>query len=183
MATYSAPIRRSLLVMTGLGTLLLSACAARAPLPPPGLTVDWPRYLGTWYELARFDHTFERGMVGVTATYSLRPDGRIAVLNAGHAKTLAGKRSSATATARITGPAALSVTFFWPFSGDYRVLALADDYRWAVVGSSTMAYLWFLHRAPHATPADWTAMEQAAVHAGYDLSGLIRVEQGELAQP
>jgi lipocalin len=155
----------------------MSGCAARAPVPPPGLRVDWPRYLGTWRELARYDHIFERGLVAVTADYALLPDGRISVLNAGRKATLDGKPSSARGTARIAGPATLSVTFFWPFSADYRVLALAEDYRWAVVGSSSRAYLWFLHRSPKAPPADWAAMEQAATAAGYDLAPLIRVAQ------
>ncbi len=75
------------------------------------------------------------------------------------------------------GETADIVNVFWPFSGGYRVLALADDYRWAVVGSSTMSYLWFLHRSPQASAADWPAMEQAARNASYDLSGLIRVKQ------
>lgn len=163
--------------MAGLLSLILSACAARAPAPPPELRVDWPRYLGLWHELARFDHVFERGLVGTTATYGTLPDGRISVLNAGCKGSLDGARTTARATARITGPATLSVTFFWPFSADYRVLALADDYRWAVVGSSTMSYLWFLHRAPQAPAADWAAMEAVAKSAGYDLAQLLRVAQ------
>ena len=157
--------------------LVISGCAARGPQPPAALTVDWPRYLGRWYELARFDHGFERGLVAVTATYATLPDGRIEVLNAGRRGTLDGTVSTARGTARITGPATLSVTFFWPFSGDYRVLALADDYRYAVIGSSTRGYLWFLHRSPQASAADWAAMEGAATAAGYDLGGLIRVAQ------
>ena len=163
--------------MAGILSLILSACAARAPAPPPGLSVDWPRYLGTWHELARFDHFFERGLVATTAVYAMLPDGRISVLNAGRKATLDGKPASANGTARITGPATLSVSFFWPFSADYRVLALAEDYRWAVIGSSSRSYLWFLHRSPQAPPADWTAMEQAAQAAGYDLSALLRIEQ------
>lgn len=169
--------RGSLLVMAGILSLICSGCAARAPNPPAGLVIDWPRYLGTLYELARFDHRFERDLVGVTASYGLLPDGRISVLNAGRKGAIDGAQSSAQATARITGPATLSVTFFWPFSGDYRVLAIADDYRWAVVGSSTRSYLWFLHRSPQVPTADWTALEDAARQAGYDLTGLIRVRQ------
>ncbi len=170
-------LRPTRVASLGLLALIMGACAARAPEPPAGLTVDWPRYLGRWHELARFDHTFERGLVGVTADYATLPDSRIEVLNAGRRETLDGKLSQARGTARITGPASLSVTFFWPFSGAYRVLALGDDYRWAVVGSSTRSYLWFLHRDPQATPTDWAAMEAVARDAGYDLAGLIRVPQ------
>jgi apolipoprotein D and lipocalin family protein len=164
-------------LLGGIAAMLLAGCAARAPQPPAGLAVDWQRYLGTWHELARFDHGFERGLVAVTATYAMRPDGGIAVVNAGRRGTLDGTPSSATGRATIAGPASLSVTFFWPFSGDYRVLGLDPGYRWAVVGSSTMAYLWFLHRAPQASAEDWAAMEAVARTAGYDLGGLIRVAQ------
>ena len=157
--------------------LTLTACAAPGPRPPAGLTVTWSRYTGTWYELARFDHSFERDLVGVTATYRALPDDRIEVINAGHRTTLDGPRKEARASAVVTGPASLSVTFFWPFSGDYRVLALDPDYRWAVVGSSSTDYLWFLHRAPQASPADWEAMNHAATAAGLDLTHLIRVAQ------
>lgn len=167
----------SLTILAAVLSFTGSGCATRAPTPPPGLAVDWPRYLGSWHEVARFDHWFERGLVATTATYSTVPDGRISVLNAGRKGTLDGKPSTAEAVGRITGPATLAVTFFWPFSGDYRVLALAEDYRWAVVGSSTMSYLWFLHRSPQPPAADWTAMETVAKAAGYDLTGLIRVEQ------
>lgn len=163
--------------LIALASLLVTGCAARAPSPPPGLTVDWPRYLGTWHELARYDHSFERGLVAATATYATMPDGRISVLNAGREGALDGPARSARATARIVAPAELSVTFFWPFSGTYRVLALADDYRWAVVGSSTRSYLWFLHRSPQAPAEDWAAMEGAATAFGYDLAPLIRVAQ------
>ncbi len=169
------PYRR--LLLTGLAALLLVSCAERAPEPSPGLNVDWTRYLGTWYELARFDHRFERGLVAVTADYFHASDGALRVVNAGRRETLDGPLKSASARAKVTGPATLSVTFFWPFSGEYRVLALADDYRWAVVGSSTRSYLWFLHRAPQAPAADWTAMETTARTLGYDLTGLIKVPQ------
>lgn len=166
-----------LAALAGFLPVIFSGCAADAPHAPPSLTIDWPRYLGTWYELARFDHSFERDLVATTATYTMRPDGRIGVLNAGRRDTLDGKPSSANATAQIIGPAELSVTFFWPFSGDYRVLAIADDYRWAVVGSSSTSYLWFLHRAPKASVEDWAAMEAVAKWNGFDLTGLIRVAQ------
>ncbi len=139
--------------------------------------MDWARYAGTWHELARYDHGFERGLVAVTATYTALPEGQIGVVNAGRKETLDGPRKQATASAEVTGPATLAVTFFWPFSGDYRVLALDPAYRWAVVGSSTRAYLWFLHRQPQAPAADWTAMEAAAVAAGFDLTPLLRVAQ------
>jgi apolipoprotein D and lipocalin family protein len=172
--------RRSALVALGAlaaGVLTIAACAARAPAPPAGLVVDWDRYAGRWYELARYDHGFERGLVAVTADYAKLPDGAISVVNAGRRGTLDGTPKRAEARAEAVGPAELSVTFFWPFSGAYRVLALDPGYRWAVVGSSTRGYLWFLHRSPQADPADWAEMEAAATALGYDLAPLIRVQQ------
>lgn len=171
-------MKRLVMLAAGLGLgLALAACSARAPAPPPGLVVDWQLYAGRWYELARYDHGFERGLVGVTADYTALPDGAIRVVNAGRRGALDGPEKRAEARAEAVGPAELSVTFFWPFSGAYRVLALDPGYRWAVVGSSTRGYLWFLHRSPQADPADWAAMEAAATALGYDLAPLIRVQQ------
>ncbi len=154
----------------------LAACASRPAPVADAPTVDWQRYLGTWYELARYDHRFERGLQAVTATYSMRDDGRIRVVNAGHRGSPQGERREAEAVAKIVSGNELSVTFFWPFSGAYRVLALDPAYRWAVVGSSSDGYLWYLHRQPQASPEDWAAMEAAAQARGYDTSRLLRVE-------
>ena len=97
----------------------LAGCAPSRPAPDTVPTVDLTRYAGTWFEIERFDHWFERGLVGVTANYTLQPDGRIAVLNSGYSKTLDGTVDTATATAWTVGPAKLKVRFFWPFAGDY----------------------------------------------------------------
>ncbi|MGB1004861.1 MAG: lipocalin family protein, partial [Salibacteraceae bacterium] len=105
------------------------------------------KYLGTWYEIARYDHSFERNLVGVTATYSMRDDGKIKVLNAGYKNTLDGKLSEAEGKAKIPNanePAKLKVSFFWIFYGDYFVLELDENYQWAVIGSSSDKYLWIL---------------------------------------
>lgn len=147
------------------------AAATTGPVP----AVDWQRYLGRWHELARYDHRFERGLEAVTAEYALRPDGRISVRNAGRRGSPEGEVQQAEAVARIVGPNELSVTFFWPFSGAYRVLGVADDYRWAVVGSHGHGYLWYLHRSPAAPPEDWTAMAAVATAHGFDTTRLLLV--------
>jgi lipocalin len=160
--------------------LLLVALVGCGPSRPPPDTVpavDLTRYAGTWYEIERFDHWFERGMVGVTAQYTLLPDGRIAVLNRGYDGTLEGKSKTASATAWAVGPARLKVRFFWPFAGDYWILGLDDDYRWAVVGTPDRSYLWLLHREAHPAPADIADMRVIAEKAGYDLTGLRAVLQ------
>jgi apolipoprotein D and lipocalin family protein len=160
--------------------LLLVALTGCAPSRPPPATVpavDLTRYAGTWYEIERFDHWFERGLVGVTAQYTLLPDGRIAVLNRGYDGTLDGKSETATATAWVVGPARLKVRFFWPFAGDYWILGLDDQYRWAVVGTPDRGYLWLLHREAHPPAADIADMRAIAEKAGYDLTGLRAVLQ------
>src|SRR5665648_1934 len=94
------------------------------------------KYLGTWYEIARYDHSFERGLVGVTANYSLRDDGKIRVINSGYKNSLDGKFSQAVGKAKIPNPAnepaKLKVSFFMFFYGDYFVMELDNDYKWAV---------------------------------------------------
>ena len=164
-----------LIGVTTAALAILAGCATRAQPIGNAPTVDWQRYLGTWHELARYDHRFERGLEAVTATYSMRADGRIRVLNAGRRGSPQGERSQAEGVARIVSGNELSVSFFWPFSGAYRVLALDPDYRWAVVGSSGDGYLWYLHRESTAPEADWSAMERAAQSHGYDTTRLLRV--------
>lgn len=104
--------------------------------------LDLERYLGTWYEIARFDHKFERGLQGVTATYSMREDGKVKVLNQGYENTLDGKLSVAEGKAKLTDePGKLKVSFFWIFYADYFVMELDKDYQWALIGSKSDKYL------------------------------------------
>ncbi|MFC2111586.1 lipocalin family protein, partial [Bacteroidota bacterium] len=110
------------------------------------------KYLGKWYEIARFPHSFEKGLVGVTATYSMRDDGKIKVLNQGYKNTLDGELSIAEGKSKIPNsniPGRLKVSFFWIFYADYLVLELDNEnYEWAVIGSRSSKYLWILSRKP-----------------------------------
>jgi len=138
------------------------------------------QYLGKWYEIARYDHRFEKGLVGVTATYSFRPDGKIKVVNAGFKETLNGKRSEAIGKAKIPNPeipSKLKVSFFWFFYGDYFVLDLDKNYQWAVIGSSSDNYLWILSRTPQIDETLYNQLLSNLTHRGYDVSKLIKVEQ------
>ncbi len=138
------------------------------------------KYLGTWYEIARYDHSFERNLVGVTATYSMREDGMIKVVNAGYKKTLDGKRSEAIGKAKIPNseePSKLKVSFFWIFYGDYFVLELDPDYQWAVIGSSSDKYLWILSRTPQMDADLYQGLLDGLTGRGYDVSRLIEVAQ------
>jgi len=130
--------------------LALAACQS-TPVPPTVQRVDLNRYAGTWYEIARLPVWFENGCVGVTAQYTTRPNGKVTVLNASYLRSLDGQRKSITGTARVTDPPAntkLKVMFFWPFEGDYWILRLDPDYRWAAVGSPDRDTLWILSRTP-----------------------------------
>jgi apolipoprotein D and lipocalin family protein len=141
---------------------------------------DIERFLDTWYEIARYDHKFERGLVGVTATYSFRDDGKIKVLNSGFKESLNGKRSEAIGKAKIPNPdepAKLKVSFFWFFYADYFVLELDENYQWAAIGSSSDSYLWILSRTPQMDECLYNELLNTLTNRGYDINKLIKIEQ------
>lgn len=141
---------------------------------------DLEKYLGTWYEIVRYDHRFERGLTGVTATYSLETDGTIKVVNAGYKDSLEGERSEAIGKAKIPDPdipSKLKVSFFWIFYADYFVLELDPEYQWAVVGSKSDSYLWILSRTPQMDQAIYMELLSRLTKRGYDIQKLIQVEQ------
>ena len=145
--------------------------------------LDLDRYLGTWYEIARFDHSFERGLQGVTATYSMRDDGKIKVVNKGYKDSLDGKLDVATGKAKLTDdPGKLKVSFFWIFYGDYYILELEKDYQWALIGSSSDKYLWILSRTTELENPVKGRIVAMIKKRGYDSSKLIWVEQPGMDQ-
>jgi len=101
--------------------------------------------MGTWYEIARYPHSFEEGCSDVSATYSLRDDGKVDVLNR---CTKSGIADEAHGVAHATNPSntRLKVTFFWPFYGDYWILMLDEAYTYAVIGDPSRKYFWILSR-------------------------------------
>ena len=145
----------------------------------PIRSFDLSRYLGTWYEIARFDHSFERGMSGVTAEYVLRDDGKVDVINSGWKegdfKVANGKARQSDPT---KDPAHLEVSFFLFFYSDYNVLMLDDLYQVALVGSGSPGYLWILSRTPQISDVVKNAFVAEAQRRGYDTSKLIWVDQG-----
>ncbi len=144
--------------------------------------LDLNRYLGTWYEIARFPHSFEKNLVGVTATYSLREDGKIEVLNQGYKNTLDGERSKAVGKAKIPNkldPGKLKVSFFWIFYADYFVLELDENYQYAMIGSSSDKYFWILSRTPQMAPDVYEMLFEKARKRGYNLEKLYKVPQKE----
>ena len=142
--------------------------------------VDLNRYTGTWYEIARFPNSFERGLKCATATYTLRDDGRISVLNKGHKINNPSEIKEAKGLAWVpdkTYPAKLKVRFFWPFSGDYWILALDPSYRFVLVGDPSRKYLWILSRTKKMEDQDYNHLLEIAKENGFDVSRLMLVEQ------
>ena len=136
---------------------------------------DLNRFLGSWYEIARFDHKFERGMEQTKAMYVLRDDVKVDVLNTGIKD---GKPSEAKGLAKLTGTAGLLRVSFWgPFYSDYRIMLLDNDYQYALVGSGSDDYLWILSRTPQISDETKTQILTEAQKRGYDTSKLIWVKQ------
>jgi len=144
--------------------------------PVTGFQVE--RYMGRWYEVARLDHSFERGMEQVTATYELRPDGTVSVLNRGYRADKA-EWSEASGKARFLGKpdvAALKVSFFGPFYGGYNVVDLDPGYQHALIAGPSRSYLWILSRTPTPPRAEVERLVAKAKALGYDTSQLIYVQ-------
>lgn len=139
--------------------------------PVSFLSLD--RYIGTWYEIARFDHSFERGIDMSTARYSKTDDGKIKVVNSGMKY---GKVKTSIGKAKTTDvPGLLRVSFFGPFYSDYRVLMVTSDYKYALVGSSSPKYLWILSRTPQLPDDIRQKILFEARSRGYDTGKLIWV--------
>ena len=143
--------------------------------------MDLDRYLGTWYEIARFPNSFEKGLVGVTATYRYRKNGKIEVLNQGFQESLDGSLKKIKGKAKLPDenePSRLKVSFFLFFYSDYLVLELdQENYQWAMVGSSSDNYLWFLCRQPQMDEELYAMLLERALERGYDVSRLEMVPQ------
>jgi apolipoprotein D and lipocalin family protein len=170
-------MKKSILFLISL-TIFNSAFSQKVPSVVP--TVDLNRYTGHWYEIARLPNFFERKLKCTSATYTLRDDGRITVLNAGNYLTDPRKSTSSRGIAWIpdkTSPAKLKVQFFWPFSGDYWIMYLDNDYKYVLVGDPSLKYLWILAREKKMDEKTYNMLLQKAVENGYDVKSIIRVEQ------
>jgi apolipoprotein D and lipocalin family protein len=144
--------------------------------PVTGFELD--RYLGDWYEIARLDHSFERGLERVTASYSMREDGGVRVLNRGY--NVAEERwDEAVGKAYFIGEPGvgrLKVSFFGPFYGAYNIMALdQENYLWALVAGPDLSYLWVLSRTPVMAPGLLQDLLSQAAEAGFDTGAIIRV--------
>lgn len=171
------------LAIGGLGLASCSAIVSRHPIgnravPEPAKALDLDRYLGRWFELARYEQGFQKDCEGVTASYSQRTNGGIDVLN--RCRKPNGKISEARGRAKVVDTATgakLKVSFFGPFYGDYWVMDRSDDYRWAIVGDPSGRYLWILHREPTPPEAEIQRLLGRAGELGYDTTLLRRTQQ------
>lgn len=139
------------------------------------VAIELNKFLGKWYEIARFDHSFERDMQKVTAEYSLQDDGKIKVLNTGYRD---GKIKETIGKAKITDtPGLLRVSFFLNFYSDYRILMIDNDYQYVLIGGNSPKYLWIMSRTPQLSEDILQKLITAAKERGYDTEKLIFVEQ------
>jgi lipocalin len=158
-----------------LAAMFFSACDATEIDNSTVKAVDLNRYLGSWYEIAKYDHVFERGLDYAMANYTLREDGKIDVLNTGIKD---GRAKDAKGIAKTTNiPGLLKVSFFGPFYSDYRIMMLDTNYQYVLVGGSNDKYLWILSRTPQLDEATKALILAEADKRGYDTSKLIWVKQ------
>ena len=159
-------------------TLLLSGCTGMPERVKPVDNFDVQRYLGKWYEVARLDHSFERGLSRVTAEYSLREDSGLKVINRGYlAKENRWKEATGKAYfADTSDKGYLKVSFFGPFYGSYVIFDLDhENYQYSLVCGPNTSYLWILSRNPEIQASVRDRLVAKAASLGFDTSKLIYV--------
>ncbi len=159
-----------------------AALAETQPVP----AVDLDRYLGDWYEIASIPQPYTKGCFCTRARYSLKTDGDILVDNTCHKNSVDGKLSEAKGSAYVVDKvtnAKLSVTFFWPFYGDYWIIGLDPYYRYALVSNRDGSDLWILSRTPKLDPEFYQRALQIADDNGIDITQLHVTEQQGCSYP
>jgi apolipoprotein D and lipocalin family protein len=160
---------------------LFSGCVTSCGVSPLETVahVDLGRYVGTWHEIARYPNSFQKGCIGSTATYTLREDGEIDVVN--RCRDLRdGSLREAKGRAWVVDPtsnARLKVSFFWPFRGDYWIIDLGNDYEFAVVGAPSRKYLWVLSRTPLMDDDVYNGIMQRIEQLGFDRDRVVKSAQ------
>jgi len=172
------------LAVAGAAVLLNRSAYAGEPLPTVP-HVDLNRYQGTWYEIARLPLHWENKCEShVTATYTLRPDGKMTVLN--QCRKADGTASVSLGSAEVAtkdgSNSKLKVSFFWPFKGDYWILALDENYQWALVGTPNLKYLWILSRDPELDRHIIDKLLERSHELGFDTEKMIWTRQGPTHQ-
>jgi apolipoprotein D and lipocalin family protein len=171
-----------LLLCTGVLEQALCSGSMAAELPPLQTVprVDLERYMGEWYEIASFPQRFQKGCVASKATYTMKDNGRVEILNECRDKTLDGKLRKAKGTAWVIDKgvnAKLKVRFFWPFSGDYWIIDLGSNYEYAVVGHPKRSYLWILSRTAQMDQNTYNAILDRLRAKNYDVGRIVKTLQ------
>jgi apolipoprotein D and lipocalin family protein len=163
----------------GLFIFVMSGCSSVPRKPSPELKVvpyvEVDRYLGKWYEIARYPHSFQEGCFGSTAFYEKLGDGNIKVTNQCRKGSPQGELDEAIGKATIADKstnAKLKVQFFWPFNGNYWIIDLDKDYQYAVVSEPNRQYLWILSRSPKMAPKITDMLKEKIRGKGFDLAYL-----------
>lgn len=177
-------MRSSLIMISSAAILVAVMCItvrnsqAASGLPPLTTVahVDLTRYMGVWHEIARIDHSFQKGCINSSATYTMLTDGEVEVINrCVNAKD--GSLREAKGRAWSVDPesnARLKVTFFWPFRGDYWIIDLGREYEYAVVGSPNRKYLWILARQPVMDEMVYKGIIERAASQGFAADQFVR---------
>ncbi|MEL4339227.1 lipocalin family protein [Shewanella xiamenensis] len=169
---------KKLLLM--ISALVLTGCLGMPNYVEPVKDFKLDRYLGKWYEIARLDHSFERGLTQVSAEYSLKPDGGVKVINRGYSAAKQEWKEAEGKAYFVNGEneAYLKVSFFGPFYGSYVVFGLdQQNYQYAFISGPDTDYLWLLARTPTVSPEVIKQFVDMASARGFDTDSLIYVEQ------
>lgn len=155
--------------------MFLAACVYHTGYSPIDRSTvsnfNLPKFMGRWYEVARFDHRFERGLHNVTADYRLQDDGSVEVVNQGDRGGVTHRSVGRAKTTRQSGR--LRVSFFWIFYSDYNVMEMADDGEWVLVGSRSPQFLWILSRTPTLSESTIDHIMKLADERGYNTDNFI----------
>ncbi len=174
----------SLIVVIGI-IILFNSCASIPQKAKPVENFEVNRYLGTWYEVARFDFRFEKDLDNTSANYTLDKKGNVIVMNSGY-NFVKKKWSKADGLAKFRGDkniAALKVSFFGPFYSGYNVIALDENYQYALIAGKSLDYLWILSRTKELPDEIKTEYLKIAEDIGYDTSRLIWIKHDKDDNP
>jgi apolipoprotein D and lipocalin family protein len=181
MPRITSPLRRIALMCLPLLAACATSTSARQDLEPLATveSVDVELYLGTWYEIASFPQSFQKGCTATTATYALKDNGDIEVVNRCRKGAVDGPEDVATGTAKVvdaTTNAKLKVSFFRPFWGAYWIIDLGPEYEYAVVGHPDRDYLWILSRTPTLDDDVYAGILERLDEQGYETDRLVVTE-------